>query len=288
MLGVAAYRAGEKLQDMDGCKYDYTRKEHIEHTEIIAPANAPSWATDRQALWNAVEASEKRKDSRLAREVELSLPRELSPAQRVELVRGYVRSQFVDAGMIADIAIHNPKAQDGQEQPHAHILLTLRRIDESGFAAKRETAWNSWGDNTLLKGWRETWAQQANDALEAAGHDCRIDHRSLEEQKAEAIEQGNIEQARKLDREPTISRGITGHAREVYGYLKERAQEIREISSRNEIRQAFHNQFAKPHTHEGTASHMQTITRHRAAHMRGYDAQELAAHLWGREVEHGW
>jgi len=284
MLGVAAYRAGEKLQDVEGKLYDYTAKEHVEHTEILAPENAPDWVHDRAALWNAVEASEKRKDSRLAREVELSLPRELSEQERIELVRGYVRSQFVDAGMVADVAIHNPDAKDGEEQPHAHILLTLRRIDENGFAAKRETAWNSWGDNSLLKGWRASWADHANAALEAAGHDERIDHRSLADQQAEALAQGNEEQARKLDREPTKPRGVGERVPEERRTeaAKERLENREAIEERNRWRKLYDSQFQQA-SMQGTKIAMPP--QYAYGRSKGYDAQELAAHLWGREQE---
>jgi len=284
MLGVAAYRAGENLRDVEGKQYDYTAKEHVEHTEILAPEDAPDWASDRAALWNAVEASEKRKDSRLAREVELSIPRELDDEQRIELVRGYVQEQFVDAGMVADFAIHNPKAKDGEEQPHAHILLTLRRIDENGFAAKRETAWNSWGDNSLLKGWRASWADHANAALEAAGHDERIDHRSLADQQAEALEQGNEEEARKLNREPTKPRGVGERVPEERRTLaaKERLENRKAIEERNRWRELWDGQFADMH---GTRPSISVPPQYAYARSKGYDAQELAAHLWGHEQE---
>ena len=173
--GAAAYRAGETITDeRTGLVFDYGKKRGIDHSEIMAPANAPEWAHDRAKLWNAVEHSEKRKDSQVAREVEVALPTELNLDQQRELVRSFARSQFVDAGMVADIAIHHAKG----ENPHAHILLTMRDIGPDGFGQKNR----SWNDKALLQNWREAWEVQTNQALERAGHSVRIDHRTLAEQ----------------------------------------------------------------------------------------------------------
>jgi len=131
--GAAAYRSGDRIADeRTGLAFDYRKKRGIDHSEIMAPANAPEWAHDRAKLWNAVEHSEKRKDSQVAREVEVALPTELNLDQQRDLVRSFVRSQFVDAGMVADIAIHHARGAN----PHAHILLTMREIGLEGFARK--------------------------------------------------------------------------------------------------------------------------------------------------------
>jgi ATP-dependent exoDNAse (exonuclease V) alpha subunit len=178
---AAAYRSGERLTDQrTGRTFDYGRKQGIVHTEILAPENAPGWVYSRSSLWNRVEAAEKRKDAQVAREIEISLPRELSHEQQVELVRSFVKEQFVKLGMIADVAMHCPKATDGKDQPHAHIMLTLRPLqpDNSGFGNK-ERAWNT---PERLKHWREQWAVAVNQALAGTGSDERIDHRTLEVQ----------------------------------------------------------------------------------------------------------
>ena len=97
---------------------------------------------DRAALWNGVEAAEKRKDAQLARDITLALPHELTPAQRLALVRGFIASAFVALGMVADIAIHAPCRRDADARNHhAHILLTMRAIEGDGFGAKVR-AWN--------------------------------------------------------------------------------------------------------------------------------------------------
>lgn len=178
---AAAYRSGEKLLDeRTGRTFDYGRKQGIVHTEILTPKNAPEWVYRRETLWNRVELAEKRKDAQVAREIEISLPRELSSEQRVELVRSFVKQHFVERGMVTDIAMHCPKASDGKEQPHAHIMLTLRPLkpDGSGFGNK-ERAWN---DHALLEHWREQWASAVNQALAEADSGERIDHRTLKAQ----------------------------------------------------------------------------------------------------------
>jgi Ti-type conjugative transfer relaxase TraA len=177
-VASAAYRAGESLHDERyGMTHDYTRKEGVEHSEILLPQGAPKSLADRETLWNQIEANEKRKDSQLARELEIGLPVELTHGENVELVRDYVKTHFVSKGMIADFSIH----EDDPNNPHAHILLTMREVTPEGFGQKVRS-WNAKAD--LLK-WRETWAETANEHLAQAGHAIRIDHRTLEAQNIE-------------------------------------------------------------------------------------------------------
>lgn len=178
-VAAAAYRSGEQLLDQRyGESHDYTRKGGILHTEIMAPENTPEWMLDRQQLWNAVEAIEKRKDAQLAREVQLSLPHELNAEQRRDLVRAFVRDQFVAHGMIADIAIHAPHRQGDQRNHHAHVMLTMRELTGEGFGKKAR----DWNDRGNIERWREEWAQAQNLAFERAGIEATVDHRSLEAQ----------------------------------------------------------------------------------------------------------
>ncbi len=126
-VAAAAYRAGDRIIDeFDGETHDYTRKGGIVHTEILLPA--PAAYADRAVLWNAVEKTKRAKNAQLAREIELALPRELTREQGISLVPEYVKAQFVDVGMCADIAIHDKL--DGN--PHAHIMLTMRPIEQGG------------------------------------------------------------------------------------------------------------------------------------------------------------
>jgi len=178
VVASAAYRASEALHDERySVTHDYTRKEGVTHSDILAPENAPSWVTDRQTLWNQVEAHEKRKDAQLAREIEIGLPVELTHDENVALVRDYVKTNFVDKGMVADFSIH----EDDPGNPHAHILLTMRKVGEKGFGLKARS-WNAKAD--LVK-WRAAWAERANEHLAKAGHAVRIDHRTLEAQGIE-------------------------------------------------------------------------------------------------------
>lgn len=144
-IAAAAYRSGNKLHDE---RYDetqdYTKKRFIEHSEIQLPENAPSKYQDREALWNSVEKAERAKNAQLAREIEVALPREITPEQRVKLVHDYVQKNFVDQGMIADWSIHNPqpdkKNPNKPANPHAHIMLTLRSLRSNGSWASKKTS----------------------------------------------------------------------------------------------------------------------------------------------------
>ena len=128
-VAAAAYRAGEKIRnEHDGTMHDYSRKTGVVYSEILLPKNAPPEFEDRAILWNTVEKSEKRCDARTAREVEIALPKDFDLQENIELVREYVKENFVSAGMCADFAIHN----NGDSNPHAHILLTTRHVDGAG------------------------------------------------------------------------------------------------------------------------------------------------------------
>nr|WP_275065444.1 MobQ family relaxase [Bifidobacterium bifidum] len=128
-VAAAAYRSGEKItNEWDGITHDYTKKGGTVHSEILLPPNAPLGFKDRGTLWNSVEEIEKAGNSQLARELEVALPIELSREEQLRLVREYCSSQFVSKGMCADFNIHDT----GSGNPHAHILLTMRPMDEQG------------------------------------------------------------------------------------------------------------------------------------------------------------
>lgn len=180
-----AYRVAERIEDRrTGITFDYAARGGVDHTEILAPDHAPDWVRDRSELWNRVEESETRKNSQVAREVRVALPAELTHAQRVELVRDFAREQFVDRGMIADIALHAPGRDGDDRNHHAHILLTTREIGPEGFTTKNR----DWNKVEVLEGWREAWARDSNAALERAGIEDRVDHRTLVAQRDEALE----------------------------------------------------------------------------------------------------
>ena len=241
-IAAAAYRAGEKItSEYDGRTSDYTRKGGIVHTEIILPDNAPAEYQDRAVLWNAVEKIEKAKNSQLAREIQLALPVELSYMQNVNLVREYVKKNFTDNGMCADIAIHDNK--DGN--PHAHIMLTMRPFNQDktwGDKQKKVYQFNKdgnkiydpkkrqykcskiqttdWNEQTKAEEWRAAWANTANRYLEMANHAERVDHRSFERQGKEEI--------------PTIHLGVAAHQMEQRGIQTERGNINRAIKFANQ------------------------------------------------------
>lgn len=136
-VASAAYRAGEKLHnDETGLTHDFTNKGGVIMNEIMLPDNAPERFRDRETLWNEVQKVEKRSDAQFAREVEVALPKELSREEQIACVRAYVMENFVGKGMIADWALHDK----GDGNPHAHILLTLRGVDENEkWQAKQKT-----------------------------------------------------------------------------------------------------------------------------------------------------
>lgn len=200
-VAAAAYRAAEKIADQrTGTVADFTKKNGVASTHILLPADAPADYADRSILWNAVERAETRKNSQVAREINIALPVELNPQRQRDLILGFVQSTFVDAGMVADVAIHDVDSGN----PHAHVMLTTRNVDGSGFTTKNR----DWNDRDTLKKWREQWAEHANNALEQAGHAERIDHRTL---AAQGI----------TDREPTVHLGPARHAMQRRGVTLE-------------------------------------------------------------------
>jgi Ti-type conjugative transfer relaxase TraA len=225
-IASAAYRAGERLHDdkLDR-DHDYTDKAGVVHRAVILPAGAPERWADRGTLWNEVEAGEKRRDAQLARDIEISLPRELGKAEAIRLAEDFVREQFVARGMVADLNVHWTQARDGGEQPHAHIMLTMREVvlgkggpdgrEAAGFGKKVV----DWNDRDLLRSWRVRWATLANERLAALGLDVAIDHRSLQDQG--------------IALEPQNKIGPAGARREDRGEQAERAAEHEAIARRN-------------------------------------------------------
>src|ERR1700751_4961911 len=178
-VASAAYRSASRLHDgRQGRVQDFTGKRGVIHSEVMLPEHAPEAWSDRERLWNDVEALEVRKDAQLAREVEFAIPREMTMAQGIELARDFVRGEFVDRGMIADLNVHWDMAEDGMPKPHAHVMLTMRAVDENGFGRKVR----DWNRTEMVQRWRERWAALANERLAELDIDALIDHRSLEAQ----------------------------------------------------------------------------------------------------------
>jgi Ti-type conjugative transfer relaxase TraA len=191
-VAAASYRSADKLLDeRTGITSDYTRKKGVEHSEIVLPKGVNAeWALDRQMLWNAAELSEKRKDSRVAREVEVSLPHELNEQERLTLTKNFSQYLSDQYKVAVDFAIHKPHDRSDERNFHAHILMTTREISEQGLTKKsvfeKDMRWllanNLPTARMQYKAVREQWANFANKALEEKGLNIRIDHRSFEDQ----------------------------------------------------------------------------------------------------------
>lgn len=240
-VGAAAYRSGETItNDYDGLTHDYTKKGGVVHSEIMLCKNAPQEYRNRAILWNEVERVEKGSKARLAREYEIALPVELNREEQIQLVRNYARKNFVEAGMCADIAIHDK--EDGN--PHAHIMLTTRLIEPDGswgtkqkkeyilgkdgqkqYDPKKKTykcrtiKVNDWDTTDFLERSRAEWAATLNRELEKKNV-SRVDHRSYEAQGKEQI--------------PTEHIGVSAKAMERRGRKSDRGERNREIKKANE------------------------------------------------------
>ena len=251
-VAAAAYRSGEKItNEWDGMTHDYTRKRGVVHTEILLPPHAPPSFSDRATLWNSVELYEKAGNAQLAREIDAALPIELSREEQIRLVREYCSSQFVSRGMCVDFAIHDTDSGN----PHCHIMLTMRPLDERGaWAAKSKkeydldengerirlpsgrykthkvdlTGWNDKG-NALL--WRKAWADISNAYLERAGSPERIDHRSNAE--------------RGIDELPTVHMGVAACQMEKKGIVTEKGELNRNIQKANRLIREIRAQVGK-------------------------------------------
>src|SRR6478752_111129 len=227
-VAAAAYRSGEKLHDERTDEQKFYARHVQPETMILTPSNAPEWMKDRNRLWNEVEKVEKRKDSQLARELNIALPIELSHDQQKELIQSFAQNEFVQKGMVADIAIH----RDDANNPHAHIMLTMRNLDQDGFG-KKNRDWNADFANAKEnnRGYvknsesclsiREQWANYANQALEQAQSNERITHLSHENRGLEVL--------------PTIHLGHVAHDMEKKGKQSERGQVNRERQEYNQV-----------------------------------------------------
>ncbi|UIK04826.1 MobQ family relaxase [Neorhizobium galegae] len=229
VVAAAAYRSGQRLTDRDtGEVHDYSHRGGVVHEEIMTPPGSALWLEDRELLWSNVEALEIRKDAQLAREFNMALPCELDHAQRLELVRDFVAVHFVRRGMVADLALHDPMPDHGQSTRnfHAHVMLTLRRATPDGLDPVKTREWNS---RQLLGVWRAEWAVACNAALERAGKQVRVDHRTLVAQRDEALKQRDMAKAAALDRQPEIHVGPK--ARQVVRRGRVPVSQVREVNA---------------------------------------------------------
>ena len=244
VIAKAAYNARDKLQDeYYGKTHDYSKKEDLVFSKIFLPEHIPKEFSNREYLWNEVEKIEKSKNSQLARNLLFTLPRELNEQDRIKLISEFIEENFTSKGMIADCNIHNPMASDNEEQPHAHILLTLREIDEkgnwkpkcrkeyildengekiklkSGNYKSRKVNLNDWNEPDKAKEWRENFSKKANEYLARNNINKRIDPRNFKEQGREEL--------------PQIHLGTSSYQMEKKGIQTERGNQNRKIIALN-------------------------------------------------------
>ena len=206
----AAYQSGDKLFSEYDQKYkDYSRKQGIVYTEIMLPSNAPPEFADRETLWNAAEEIEKQWNSQLARRLVLALPREVPTEQYPQMVRDYCNEHFVSKGMCCDFAIHDPDPPG--HNPHCHIMLTMRALDEQGkWLPKSRKVYDldengerirlpsgnwkchkestvDWNEQYHCEEWRQGWQDIQNRYLEMANRPERVDLRSYERQGLDTV-----------------------------------------------------------------------------------------------------
>lgn len=248
--GAAAYQSGDKIYSE--YEHEWKSGDHLEriiHKEILLPPNAPEKYRDRATLWNAVDASETKATAQTARRIIMALPKELTQEQNIELIRNYCQTSFVDRGMIADFAVHD----DTEGNPHAHVLLTMRSINEqgewnpktrtefildengeriqtaNGKFKRRCVSWDGWNDRGNCEIWRHEWEVMQNAALEKAGREERIDMRSFERQGIELA--------------PTVHLGPAASALEKKGIHTELGDHNRIVKAVNALLIAIKNKL---------------------------------------------
>ena len=228
-VAAAAYRAADKLENQrDGLVHDFTRRSGVEHAEIVLPKDVDAdWARNRSALWNAAEVSEKRKDARVAREIEVALPHELSAEQRLDLTREFAQELADRYGVAVDFAIHSPHGDTDIRNHHVHLMMTTRKIGFAGLGEKsalelenkRLQALGLPTSHEQLRAIRIDWEEKTNDHLARAGLDIRIDHRS--------------HQMRGLEIEPTQHMGVHATQMDRRGKVVSRVRIDEQAASRN-------------------------------------------------------
>jgi hypothetical protein len=236
---AAAYQRAQQLGN-DGQVFDYRRKVGVAWTGIMAPEFTPKELLEAQTLWNTVERIEHRKNARLAREMIIALPHQVDLEVQIAMLRAFVSTHLLSRGMIADVAIHRPPVEHGGDPRnwHAHVLLTDRPMTPTGFAAIKDRTWNA-KENLLL--WRKAWADTHNETMASMGLPYRIDHRSLEAQRQEALAMGDTVTALDLRRTPQIHVGKAAYGKHPnHTIYRERREQNRAILTGNKNLAAFH------------------------------------------------
>ena len=277
-VASAAYRAGESLtNERDGLTHDFTRRQGVEHCEIVVAQGAGAeWALDRSALWNAVEQSENRKDSRVAREFEIALPHELNAEQRLELTREFAQGLADRHGTAVDFAMHAPHGSSPDQVRgdggnfHAHLMMTTRAVNSEGLgdktAIERENKWLAANNLPLtqvqLVEIRQSWEQTANEHLARAGLEVQIDHRSHMERglEIEPTEHMGVHatQMQRRGQEVSRSRLDSEAARRNAELIREKPEQVlsivtgeKSVFDRRDVARALHRYIDQPEQFQG-------------------------------------
>jgi MobA/MobL family len=235
VVAGAAYRAGEKILDQrTGLTHDYSRRDDILYSAIFAPKNAPEWAQDRGELWNHVEEFENAKNSRLAKTITAALPWQLDEKHREYMVKDFAYD-LTRKGLIVDVNIHDAHEGGSNKNIHAHIFITTRTIDENDFSKGKLLELDK---VETLRHFRDRWAEIGARQLEKTGYvleaeQWRHGQETMEQQKAAALERGDLEFAATCNRPATQHMGRAALEIEARGEHSDRAQTIRD---RQELR----------------------------------------------------
>jgi MobA/MobL family len=227
VVAAAAYRSGEVLYDeRSGQTADYSRRDGVADTFIVARPDAPLWVKNRETLWNAAERSETRRNARLATEVEVALPYELEPAARKQLVIDFATAIVEARGVVADVAIHAPGRRGDNRNHHAHILFTHRSVDREGFIQKapgahKDRGLSKWAaGRKAVEAIRQGWEDFVNLAYRAARMVKRVCRRSFKD--------------RFFPQEPTVHLGPVATQKERRGQATVEGDINRAIKARND------------------------------------------------------
>ncbi|MCM8651451.1 MobA/MobL family protein [Lactiplantibacillus sp. E932] len=248
-IASAAYRSGEKLFDDKECRRYFYARSVMPESFILTPKNAPEWASDREKLWNEVEKNDRKSNSRYAKEFNVALPVELSESEQKELLTKYVQENFVDQGMVADVAIHC----DHPDNPHAHVMLTNRPFNpdgswglkaktqyikdengkqlltKSGFPKQRKIWLVDWDKREKINEWRHNWATSVNQSLAQKNIPDRISEKSF-------VDQG-------IQETPTQHEGINSQR-------KNRKAFNQQVRAQRNAQAKYHNLDEKIRNHE--------------------------------------
>ncbi|WP_279571532.1 MobQ family relaxase [Tahibacter aquaticus] len=224
--GAAAYRAGLRILDeRTGTAHDYTRRKGVVSVLTLSPDDAPEWAADPSAVWNAAERAEGRRNSCVARELEVALPSELNPDQREALARDLGLMLVERYNVAVLVAVHEPSETGDDRNHHAHILFSTRVLGPEGFGAKTTVLDKRETGKDEVRHLRAEVARLTNQHLAAAGVVCRVDHRSLRDQATSAARRGDTLAVARLSRTPQLHRGKSATALERRGQRTERGGE---------------------------------------------------------------